>query len=128
MKYAKMSLTLLVAAMAASPVYADFVGVSRCDQENNGTFTPGLLTVEQDGTRTFYPVGENGLTSTIVFNCRMATDWVEGQNLYPAGTMFGECRNYICGVLCEECEEDVQEESVEEPQEEPDSPTVEPTE
>jgi lipid-binding SYLF domain-containing protein len=64
--------TLIAAMLAAGAIVgqasADVVGVSRCDEAVNGVYRPGLLTVESDGTRTFHPVGENGLTETITFN------------------------------------------------------------
>jgi hypothetical protein len=47
------------------------------------SFDPGLLTLEADGTRTFHPVGENGLTETITFNRTLAFEWVEAQGLLP---------------------------------------------
>jgi lipid-binding SYLF domain-containing protein len=86
--------TLIAAMLAASafvgPAVADVVGVSRCDEAVDGVFRPGLLTVEADGTRTFHPVGENGLTETIAFNRTRAFEWVEAQGFYPAGTMFAD--------------------------------------
>jgi hypothetical protein len=85
---------------------ADVVGVSRCDEAVDGVFRPGLLTLEADGTRTFHPVGENGLTEAITFNRTRAFEWVEAQGFYPAGTMFEDYDDYICGMPCEECEED----------------------
>lgn len=103
MRIARLSLTLVAAAMLATPVYADFVGVSRCDELSDGVYRPGLMTVEADGTRTFHPVGVNGLTETIVFNRRRAMEWVEGQGLFPEGTTFGNYQRHICGILCEEC-------------------------
>jgi hypothetical protein len=102
--------TLIAAMLAASaivgPASADVVGVSRCDEAVDGVFRPGLLTLEADGTRTFHPVGENGLTETITFNRTLAFEWVEAQGFYPAGTMFTDYDDYICGLPCEECEEE----------------------
>jgi hypothetical protein len=102
--------TLIAALLAASalvgPAAADAVGVSRCDEAVDGVFRPGLLTLEADGTRTFHPVGENGLTEAITFNRARAFEWVEAQGFYPAGTMFENYDDYICGMPCEECPED----------------------
>ena len=94
---------LTAALLAGMPVSADVVGVSRCDQEENGVFRPGLMTVAPDGTRTFHPVGEDDLTETIVFNRAQAFGWVEGRGLFPAGTTFVNYDDYICGMQCEEC-------------------------
>ncbi|MCU4652150.1 hypothetical protein N8I71_04875 [Roseibacterium sp. SDUM158016] len=98
---------LIAAALAtglfAGPVSADVVGVSRCDEAVNGVFRPGLLTVESDGTRTFHPVGENGLTETITFNQSRAFEWVAAQGFYPEDTTFADYDDFICGLPCEEC-------------------------
>jgi hypothetical protein len=102
--------TLIAAMLAAGAIVgqasADVVGVSRCDEAVNGVYRPGLLTLESDGTRTFHPVGENGLTETITFNGTLAFEWVAAQGLYPAGTTFTDYDNFICGLPCEECEEE----------------------
>ena len=111
---------LVLGLMLAAPAFADSVGVSRCDREDGGVFRPGLLTVERDGTRTFYPVGENGLTETIIFNEGQAIDWIRAQGLFPEGTMFGDYANVICGLPCEECAPD---EEAPDEQEEPDDET-----
>lgn len=106
----KRSLSLIAALGAASllagAAVADTVGVSRCDREQNGTFRPGLLTVDAEGNRVFHPVGENGLTESIVFNRGRAFDWVEAQGIFPEDTIFENYTNYICGLPCEECEEE----------------------
>jgi hypothetical protein len=91
------------ALLVGMPAFADIVGVSRCDQQENGVFRPGLMTVAPDGTRTLYPVGENGLTETIIFSRSEAFAWVESQGLFPAGTTFANYNGYICGLPCEEC-------------------------
>jgi hypothetical protein len=104
---------LFAACLIAAPAFADVVGVSRCDQQQDGVFRPGLLTVSSDGTRVFHPVGENGLTETTVFNRSEAFAWVANQGLFPAGTTFENYDDFICGLPCEECE-------AEETEEEPD--------
>ena len=93
-------------SMLAGPLAADVVGVSRCDRAVDGVFKPGLLTVESDGTQTFYPVGENGLTETITFNRARAFEWVAAQGLFPEGTTFADYDDFICGLPCEECTEE----------------------
>lgn len=106
----KRSLSMIAALGAASllagAAVADTVGVSRCDRQENGTFRPGLLTVDSDGNRVFHPIGENGLTESIVFNRSRAFDWVEAQGFFPEDTIFQNYTNYICGLPCEECEEE----------------------
>lgn len=98
-----LTVAVLATGLMAGAVAADVVGVSRCDQDVNGVFQPGLLTVEPDGTRTFHPVGENGLTETITFNRERAFDWVRAQGLFSDGTTYENYRGYICGLPCEEC-------------------------
>lgn len=112
-----------VLALLAAPVLAETVGVSRCNREADGGFRPGLLTVEADGTRTFHPVGENGLTESIVFNRAAAIAWVAGQGIYVAGTVFDHYDGFVCGLPCEECAEPVEQTQPEEP--EPEDPEPE---
>ncbi|MGP1356596.1 hypothetical protein [Roseicyclus sp.] len=94
---------LAAAILSAAPALAQSVGVSRCDRQEGAVFQPGLMTVDAAGTRVFHPVGENGLTESIVFNRDEAFAWVAGQGLFPAGTVFGDYDGYICGLPCEEC-------------------------
>jgi hypothetical protein len=101
-----LTIALAAVSLSAGAAVADMIGVSRCDQEVNGTFQPGLLTVDPDGTRVFHPVGENGLTETITFNRQQAFDWVEAQGLFPDGTVYANYDGYICGLPCEDCPAD----------------------
>jgi hypothetical protein len=57
--------------------------------------------VEANGTRTFHPVGVNGLTESISFNRTRAFDWVAAQGLFPEGTIFNNYNRYICGMPSE---------------------------
>lgn len=111
-------MTGLAMAMSfiAVPVMADTVGVSVCSREVDGVFQPGLLTVEEDGTRTYHPLAENGLTESIIFDERAAFDWVAAQGLFPEGTVYNNYINYICGMLCEDCEEEPESEPEQEPE------------
>lgn len=113
-----------VLVLLAAPVMADTVGVSPCNREAEGVFRPGLLTVEADGTRVFYPVGENGLTETIVYNRAAALEWIAGQDGFAAGTVFGNYDGFVCGLPCEECGEPSQQTQPQEPDDpdEPDDP------
>ncbi|MBY4891554.1 hypothetical protein KUL25_02100 [Rhodobacteraceae bacterium N5(2021)] len=122
----KISGLAAVLALLAAPIMADTVGVSRCDQEADGVFRPGLLTVEADGTRTFHSLGENGLTEDIVFNRAAAMEWIAAQGIYPDGTVFNNYSGYVCGLPCEECEEPAEETQIEDPEEpEPEEPETE---
>ena len=96
----------LATGLLAGPVAADVVGVSRCDQAENGVFRSGLMTVESNGTRTFHPSGEGGLSETIVFNREQAFEWVAAQGFFPAGTTFTDYDDFICGLPCEDCPAD----------------------
>jgi len=78
MMYGRFFSMALAAAIVAAPAYAGFVGVSECDQVVDGENVLGLMTLEADGTRTFHPVGEGGLTDTIVFSEQKALEWVAG--------------------------------------------------
>jgi hypothetical protein len=78
----------------AIPTLADRAVVSRCDRLAYGVTLPGLLMVARDGRRTFYPVGVNGPTETIVFH------WVGAHRLFPDGTVYGDCQAFLCGVSC----------------------------
>jgi hypothetical protein len=100
----------MAATVLAGPLAAQSVGVSRCNQlGESGTYEPGLLAVEQDGTRTFYPAGANGLTESIVFNRQRAFEWMRAQGIFPEGTVLNNYSGFICGLPCSDCPEDTEE-------------------
>lgn len=115
---------VLAIVIFGAPVSAEMVGVSHCSQLQDGVHQPGLLTVEPDGNRTFFPVGENGLTEAIVFSERRALEWIAAASVFPADTVFGNYAGFACGMPCEDCAgEEVPAQEPEDPQEptEPDT-------
>lgn len=80
---------------------AETVGVSRCDREVDGALETGLMTVDASGNQIFRPVGEDGLTQSIVLDPFRAFEWVAGLGQFPVGTTFANYQGYFCGELIE---------------------------
>ncbi len=95
----------LMVAVGTEPTFADTIGVSRCNGPHHGGAMPGLMTVEPDGTRTFHPVGQNGLTAAIVFNQARAFEWVHEGGMFGRRARLRDYDHFICGILNEDEEE-----------------------
>lgn len=87
-------------ANLASPAEANTIGVSTCSSA--GSSGAPTLHIVDGASRYSIPVGQNGLTSTIIFNKARAFAWLVSSGLFPDGTNFGNYDNFTCGIQTEE--------------------------
>lgn len=72
-----MTRTFAVGVLIVSTTYgASALTVTRCNQLSDGVYRP-VLVVESGGTTTVHPMGEDGLTRSILFNPKAALEWAK---------------------------------------------------
>jgi hypothetical protein len=88
----------LGALLAAVPSGANALSVGRCNALIDGVYRP-VLVVQDGETRSLHPVGDDGLTRSIVFNPVAAMDWA-AQNFGadPASVSYADaCHVQLAG-------------------------------
>jgi hypothetical protein len=88
----------IATGLLTAPAFANFVGVSLCNDANSPTHSPVLHIVDGGSRYTIAP-GQGGLNTNTIMNERRALQWASASGLFPQGTVFGNYDGYVCGML-----------------------------
>lgn len=95
-------ISIVASSSLPIPALADFVGASRCSLP--GAPSQPALHIISGADRYLIPIGENGLTATILSDDRETFSWLAASGLFPDDTVFGNYNDFICGNPVEDVE------------------------
>jgi hypothetical protein len=95
-------LSLALTGSLAAPALAGFVGVSRCSLP--GAPSQPALHIINGADRYLIPLGDNGLTTSILFDEHEAASWLAATGLFPTDTVFGNYHEFVCGLPVDEAD------------------------
>jgi hypothetical protein len=79
----------LIVGVSAGAAAANTVEVTRCNILDSGTYVP-VLVIDQDGSKSVFRIGQDGLTRQIVFNSEAALAWA-GAKLGVTDITYRDC-------------------------------------
>ena len=100
-----MTIATLSATMAAGVAQAETASDSRCNFTEGATYKPGLW-ITKDGVRRLVKVDEEGLTRRIIFDDKLAMDYVRAQMGSDAGSAHVSMTNSCGGSTYSYAEEE----------------------